>query len=80
MCLRPPGGEHGVAADIAGLVADLRDAAPYDVIDDGGVDARALHQGGENEGGQVGGMHLRQPAVALADRRANRFDDDRFTH
>ena len=31
-------------------------------------------------GGQVGGVHVGQPAVALADRRADRFDDYRFTH
>jgi hypothetical protein len=27
--------------------------------------------------GQVGGMDAGQPAVALADRRSHRFDDDR---
>ena len=29
-----PGGQHRVAADIARLVADLRDAAPHHVVDD----------------------------------------------
>ncbi len=77
---RPPRGEDRVAADVARLVADLRYAAPDDVVDDFRVDTRTLHQRGEDEGGQVGGVHLGQSAVALADRRPDRFDNYRFTH
>ena len=56
------------AADVERLLARLHDAAPDDVVDDAGVDAGALDQAVENLGGQLGGVHARQAAVALADR------------
>ena len=42
--LRPARGEHGVAGDVDGLLADLRDAPPDHVVDEGGVEAGALGQ------------------------------------
>ncbi len=56
------------AADVERLLARLHDAAPDDVVDDAGVDTGALGQAVENLGGQLGGVHARQTAVALADR------------
>ena len=40
--LGPAGGEHGVAADVEALVADLHDAAHDHVLDQGGVEVVAL--------------------------------------
>ena len=40
----------------------------------------ALHQCVEHDRRQVGGVHVGQSAVALADRRAHRLDDYGFTH
>ena len=45
-----------------------------------GVDAGALDERVEHDRGQVGGVHVGQAAVALADRGAHRLDDDGFTH
>ena len=75
---RPTGGQHRIAADVAGLVADLGDAAPHHVVDDLGTDAGAFHELVEDDRGQVGGMHAGKGAVALPDRGADRLDDDCF--
>ena len=80
MRLGPACGQHRVAPDVARLVADLRDAAPHHVVDDLGVHARALHQRVEDDRRQIGGVHVGQSAVALADGRAHRLDDYGFTH
>jgi hypothetical protein len=53
--LGPAGGEHGVAADVEALGADLHDAAHDHVVDQGGVEVVALGEGLEHLGGQVGG-------------------------
>jgi hypothetical protein len=46
--LRPAGREHGIAGDVEGLLADLADAAPDDVVDDLRVHPRPLGQGVEH--------------------------------
>ena len=45
-----------------------------------GIDAGALGQAVEHLRGQLAGMHTRQAAVALADRRPHGLDDDGFSH
>ena len=75
-----PGAQPGVAGDVGGLLAGLGDAAPDDLLDRSGVDARLLDQLDLRGGEQLGGVEARQPAVALADRRPDGFDDDRLTH
>ncbi len=65
--LGPAGGSTAVRRDVERLLAGLHDAAPDDVVDDARVDARALDQAVEYLGGQLGRVHSRQPAVALAD-------------
>jgi hypothetical protein len=70
--LRKLRGEHGVAADVEGLLARLADAAHDDVLDRGGIEAGALDQRIEDLGGHVGRMPVLQapprlpPAVRTA--------------
>ena len=60
--LRPAGGEHGVAGDVEGLLADLADAAPDHVVDLGRVgQACALGERVEHVRRQV---HRVDPASA----------------
>ena len=72
------GGERGVARDVDALLADLRDAAPQDVVDERGVDPGTGDEGVEHGGRQVAGVHSRQRLARLADadRRTNGSDDD----
>ena len=66
------GGEHGVAADVEALVADLHDAAHDHVVDQRGVEVVALDERLEHLGGEVGRVPARQLPVALARRRCGR--------
>ena len=70
------GGEHGVAADVQALVADLHDAAHDHVVDEGGVEVVALDERLEHLGGEVGGVPARELPVALAAGGADGVDDD----
>jgi hypothetical protein len=78
--LGPARREHGVAADLRGLVAHLVDAAPQHVVDELGVDPRALRQRGEHDRGQVHRVHVGQRPAPLADRGSDGVDDDGFWH
>ena len=78
--LRPARGQHGRARDVECLLAGLHDTAPDDVVDERGVDTRALHQAVEHLGGQLARVHPRQTAVALADGRPDGLDDHGFSH
>ena len=60
------GGEHGVAADVDALLADLHDAAHDHVVDERGVEVVALDERLERLGGEVDGVPVLQLAVALA--------------
>ena len=51
--LGPAGGEHGVAADVPRLLADLGDAAPDDVVDVGRVEPGALGERAQHVRRQV---------------------------
>ena len=75
-----PAASTAVRRDVERLLAGLHDAAPDDVVDDLGVDAGALDQAVEHLRRQLAGMHTRQAAVALADRRPHRLDDYGFSH
>ena len=66
--------------DVVGLLAELRDAAADELLDVAGVDAGLLHERLLHSAQQLGGMQAGQPSVALADRAAGGFDDDRVTH
>ena len=74
--LGPAGGQHGIAADVGGLLAHLHDAAHDDVVDERRVEAGAVDQCLHRLGGQVDRMPVLQLAVATAERRADGIDDD----
>jgi hypothetical protein len=68
-----PGGEHGVAADVQALVADLHDAAHDHVVDERGVEVVALDERLEDLGGEVGAGRLKQlHADGIVERRPYR--------
>src|SRR5690349_11981077 len=69
-----------VARDVAALFTRLRDTTTDDVVDDAGVDVVALDDRAQAQTEQVGGMPLRQRALALAERSAGDVDDHRFTY
>ena len=78
--LGPAGGEHGVAGDVDGLLADLHHAAHHDVVDDRRVDAGALDERVQRLGGEVDRMPVLQLAVAPAERCADGIDDHCVRH
>ncbi len=77
--VRETGRDPGVAGDVAALLADLGDAAADDVVDPLGVDAGALDERRQGVAEEVGRVPAGERALALADRRADGVDDDRFT-
>jgi hypothetical protein len=64
------------ARDVEGLLADLAHAAADDLPDRERVDARPLEGRPLDRAQKLGRMHRRQPAVAAAERRTHRFDND----
>ena len=78
--LGEPGGEHGVAAHVDALGADLHDAAHDHVVNESGVEVVALHEGAEHLGGQVGGVPPRQLPVPLASGGPDGVDDHGGAH
>ena len=73
--LGPPGGEHGVAADVERLLGDLHDAAHDHVVDQGRVELVALGQRLEGLGGQVDGVPVAELPVALPSGGPDGVDD-----
>jgi hypothetical protein len=80
IALGPAGGEHRVATDVGGLLADLHHATHDHVVDHHGIDARALDQRLQRLRREVDGMPVLELAVAPAERRANGIDDDGGGH
>ena len=78
--VRQAGVQPGGAGDVVGLFAGLGHAAAEDLLDGARVDAGAVDERALGRAEQVGGVQAGQPAAALADRRAHRFDDHRRTH
>ena len=78
--LRQLRSEDGVARDVAGLLADLADAAHDHVVDQRRVGVRALHQCIENLAGEIGRMPVGQPAGFAARGRAHGRDDVGSAH
>ena len=77
--LGQPGADPRVAGHVGRLLAHLGHAAADDVVDPLGIDPGALDELGQREAEEIGGVPPRQPSLALADRRAEGVDDDRFT-
>ena len=75
-----PGRQPRVARDVAPLLPRLGHAAADDLLDRAGVDARPLDDLDQGVTEDLGRLQLRQPAVALADRGADGFDDDWRAH
>ena len=81
--LRVDGGRGGLereaglqprgAGDVGRLHADLPDATAHDLLDLGGIDARAFDHRPLHLGQEVGGVHAGEPTVAAPDRRPHRF-------
>lgn len=76
----PARGQYGVSADAAGLLTDLADAAPQDVVDCARVEVVAFGEGAKDMCGQVDRVDPGQPSVPLSDRCANCVDDDGVVH
>ena len=74
------GGEHRVAADVRGLLADLHDAAHDHVLDQLGIELVALDERLQRLGGEIDGVPVAQLAVALAPSGADGVDDDGGAH
>ena len=75
---RPAGGERDVAADVPGLLADLGDAAPLQVLDLAGVDLVPRDQAVHDLRRELVAADMRKRAVLAADRAANGVDDQGF--
>jgi hypothetical protein len=75
---RQPGSDPGVPGHVAALLPCLRDAAPDDVVDEPGIDVVAVEELAQRVGEQVGRVPSGERALPLADRSAQRVDDDGF--
>ena len=72
-------GEAGLETDRAGeetVLAPGTDLADDALIDDGGIDAGALHSLGDHEGAHFDGGHALKASAELGDRGAGAGDDD----
>src|SRR5581483_4684428 len=67
---RPAGGQRDVAADVPGLLADLRDAAPLEVLDLPWIDVVPADQAVDDLGGELVATDVRKRAVLASDRAA----------
>ena len=74
--LRPAGGEHRHPAHVEALLADLHDAAPDDVLDQGGSSWFRSCRRPQGLGGEVDGVPVAELPVALAAGGADGVDDD----
>ena len=78
--VRPAGGQHGVAAEVRGLSADLAHAPVDDVVDHVWLEAVAVLECIQQQGRCFYGMVLGECAAAPPEGRANGVDDDDITH
>ena len=79
----PAGGEHGVAAHVGALLADLADAADDDVFDVLRAQAGTAGELVQDLGEQLLGVHARKSALAglaAAARGPDRIEDEDVTH
>ena len=72
--------KHDVARQIHRLLADLADAAEYQVINRGFVEGAALEQGADHMRAKPDRMLLAQPAAPLAQWCSDSVDDDNVAH
>src|SRR6266508_6035589 len=69
-----------VAADVQGLLADLRDAAGDVVLDEAGIDAGTGHDLLEHGGQQIDGVGLGQGSVPLPNGTTDGLHDHGLAH
>jgi hypothetical protein len=62
------------------LWADAVDVAEDHVVDRAGIDTSALDERVDGVCAEIGRVHLREPAAAPPDRRADRVDDVCLCH
>src|SRR5581483_38836 len=78
--LRQTRGQPRRPGDVVGLLGELRDAAPDELFDVAGADARLLDERLLDRAQELGRVEAGQPSTALADWAASGFNDDRVTH
>ena len=78
--LGPAGDEQGDAADVERLLADLRHAAHLHVLHLARVDVDPLHETVQRSRREIVRADVGQRPVPLADRGANRLDDEGVAH
>jgi len=78
--LGEPGMQPGPAHHVVGLLARLGDAPADDLLDQLGVDPGAREHLTLRKAEQYGGVHACQPALALAEGRADGVDDHWSAH
>jgi hypothetical protein len=77
---RQPCEQQRHAGHVAVVFAGLVGAAQNHVVDARRIDARALHDRLDGDGGQIVGAHLREAAAVLADGRPQRGVDQGVGH
>ena len=78
--LGEPGVQPGPADHVVGLLTGLGDAAADHLVDQLRIDAGAAQHLGLGEAQQRRRVHAREPAVPLAERRADGIDDHGVAH
>ena len=73
---RPACRQRDVAADVPGLLVDLGDAPPLDVLDLARVDAVTREEAVDDLRGEIVAADVRERAVPLADRAPDGVDDE----
>src|SRR5262249_351219 len=72
--------ENAQPADVRALLTGLRHGAGDDVLDQLGIDLRALGESLQGVGQELLGARLAEGALAFAEGGADGFKDDRFRH
>ena len=72
--------QNDIAGYVESLFRDLTDAAKDHMVDFGLIQSAAFEQGSYDVGTQLDGVLLAQPAIALAQGRADGIRDDNFDH
>ena len=74
------GDEPARARDVAGLGSDGVDTAEHDVVDCGGIDVDAGHQGPDRVRAEIGRVHSREGSAPAPDGAAHCVDDVGLGH
>ena len=72
--------QHRHPRDVAIVLTALIGRAEINVVDLGSVDARALHDGAQRDGGKIVRAHARERAAIAPDRRSHGIDHPYLAH